>query len=91
MSETTSGLSALAAAARNTRKRTRIRYNPRILRRILYDKKAKMRDSKLYTIRIRPMSRPNITAATLVEEPSDAEGSFFAAPGAHMRHTRRNR
>jgi hypothetical protein len=37
------------------------------------------------------MTRNNIAAAMLVEEPSDAEGSFFAAPGAHLRRTRRNR
>jgi len=54
MSETASGLSLLAAAARNTRKKTHLRYNPQTLRRILYHIKASVPHSKLYTIRIHP-------------------------------------
>jgi len=54
MSEPASGLSVLAAAARNTRKTTHLRYDPRTLRRILYRMKASAPHSKLYTIRIPP-------------------------------------
>jgi hypothetical protein len=54
MSEPASGLSLLAAAARITRKITKIRYDPRALRKILYHIKASVPYSKLYTIRIAP-------------------------------------
>ena len=51
MSETASGLSLLASAARNTRKRSYLRFNVPALRKVLHETKASLPNGRFYTLK----------------------------------------